>query len=336
MPPKNLPLSRLPLEPRRCLALALAAAALALAPGHLRAQPAPGAARWDHIKTALFFTDGDVKALLSKPEDRRATLAYFAPLRLSKVYLDNSSVDPAAVATLREIAADLRSHGLEVSGAVVPANRGPLCYNNPQDMALLEGRVKVLAKVFDEIIVDDWLFTNCTSPQSLAERGSQSWADYRSRLVSEQSKLHLIDAAKQVNPAARVIIKYPNWYEGHRQNGYDVALQTPQFDGVSVGIETRQPATQDQHIPTYSGYVFQAWIGGDAGPEVAQRMARQLRDDRGRLQRVRGRGVAGGPGAGAGDHLLVRGRAPPPRTRPRTSTRPSARRCRNSTGWRAC
>ncbi|HUL52134.1 MAG TPA: hypothetical protein VLT83_01870, partial [Opitutaceae bacterium] len=87
------------------------------------------------------------------------------------------------------------------------------------------------------------------------------------RLVAEQSKLHLIDAAKQVNPRVQVIIKYPNWYEGHRQHGYDVARQTPQFDGVSVGIETRQRATHDQHIPIYSGYVFQQWIGGDAGPK---------------------------------------------------------------------
>jgi hypothetical protein len=62
-----------------------------------------------------------------------------------------------------------------------------------------------------------------------------------------------------------VIIKYPNWYEGHRQHGYDVARQTPQFDGVSVGIETRQRATHDQHIPIYSGFVFQRWIGGNAG-----------------------------------------------------------------------
>jgi hypothetical protein len=208
-----------------------------------------------------------VEALLSRPADRQATLAYFAPLRLSKVYLENASGDPAAVAPLREIAAELRARGLEVSGAVVPANRGPLCYNSAEDMALLEGRVRVLAQAFDEIIVDDWLFTTCTCEKCVAERGSASWADYRSRLVAEQSKKHLIDAARQVNPRVRVIIKYPNWYEGHRQNGYDTALQTPQFDGVSVGIETRQRATDEQHIPIYSGYVFQQWIGGDAGPK---------------------------------------------------------------------
>jgi hypothetical protein len=240
---------------------------LACVPDSLLAQESPPAAGWQHIKTSVLFTSDDVAKLLATPEERQATLAYFAPLRMTKVYVENSSVDPSAVATLRAIADDLKAHGLQVSGVLVPANRGPLSYNEPEDMALLEAKTRVLAQVFDEIILDDWLFTTSTSAKSVEERGSESWADYRSRLVAEQSKLHIIDVAKQVNPRAQVIIKYPNWYEGHRQNGYDVALQSPQFDGVSVGIETRQMTTQDQHIPTYSGYVFQEWIGGNAGPK---------------------------------------------------------------------
>ncbi|HZL47292.1 MAG TPA: hypothetical protein VFC28_13790 [Opitutaceae bacterium] len=253
---------------RHRFAAVLFCSTLTLMPILLRADPSASGARWAHIKTALFCTSKDVDQLLTRPEDRKATLAYFAPLRLSKVYLEDASGEPGDIALLREIAADLKAQGLEVSGAVVPAaDHGPLCYNDPKDMATLEGRVRVLAQVFDEIIVDDWLFTTCTCAKCLADRGNDSWADYRSRLVAEQSKLHLIDVAKQVRPGIRVIIKYPNWYEGHRQHGYDVARQTPQFDGVSVGIETRQRATHDQHIPIYSGYVFQQWIGGDAGPK---------------------------------------------------------------------
>jgi len=259
---------RLPAAMRQRLAIVLFSGSAALAPILLRADAPAQGARWAHITTALFCTSDDVDRLLTNPADRQAALAYFAPLRLAKIYLEDARGDPAAVAALREIATDLKARGLEVSGAVVPAGEhGPLCYNDPKDMAMLEGRVRVLAQVFDEIIVDDWLFTTCTCAKCLAGRGSASWANYRSRLVAEQSKQHLIAAAKQVNPRVQVIIKYPNWYEGHRQNGYDVARQTPQFDGVSVGIETRQPTTQDQHIPTYSGYVFQKWIGGNAGPK---------------------------------------------------------------------
>ena len=246
---------------------ALMAAAAGAQAGAPKADAGP---RWKSIKTALFFTSQDVQELLATPEQRRATLAYFAPLHLSKVYLEGSHREDHAKGTLAEIVAALKATGLEVSGAVVPAGRrGPLCYNNAEDMAMLEARVRELAEVVDEIIVDDWLFTTCTCAKCLAGRSSESWADYRSRLVAEQSKLHLIDAAKRVRPNVRVIIKYPNWYEGHRQHGYDVARQTPQFDAVSVGIETRQRATHDQHIPIYSGYVFQKWIGGNAGPKWA-------------------------------------------------------------------
>ncbi|HEY1763933.1 MAG TPA: hypothetical protein VGF85_03355, partial [Opitutaceae bacterium] len=244
----------------------LAAVALVLSPlaaNSARSQEAP--AHWGHIKVAIFFTSDDVKNLLSTPEERKATLAYFAPLRFTKVYLENRNSDASAAAHLKEIADDLRAHGIIVSGAVVPADHGPLSYNEPADMALLEARVRTLAQVFDEIIVDDWLFTTSTSAKSVAERGNESWADYRSRIVAEQSKKHMIDAARAVNPRCEIIIKYPNWYEGHRQHGYDIALQTPQFAGVSVGIETRQLTTQDQHIPAYSGYVFQKWFGGNAG-----------------------------------------------------------------------
>jgi hypothetical protein len=238
---------------------------LVLGSGLTPAGAAEPGARWSHIKASLFFTSDDVQKLLTKPEVRRATLAHFAPLRLSKVYLEGAHGEGAGAVSLREIVEALKAEGLEVSGAVVPADRGPLCYDDPKDMATLERRVREVAEVTDEIIVDDWLFTTCTTAKSVAERGGDSWADYRSRLVAEQSKRHLVDVARQVRPGARVIIKYPNWYEGHRQHGYDVALQTPQFDGVSVGIETRQRATHDQHIPIYSGFVFQQWIGGDAG-----------------------------------------------------------------------
>ena len=238
---------------------------LALASRAPAAESAQQSARWDHIRTALYCTSEDVDQLLTKPEDRKAALEYFAPLRLSKFYLQSDSVDQAQVPILKAIAADLRAHGYEVAGALVASDRGPLCYNNEKDMALLEARVSVLAQVYDEFILDDWLFTNCTCAKCLEGRGNDSWADYRSRLVAEQSKRHIIDAAKKVHPGIRVTIKYPNWYEGHRYNGYDVARQTPQFDGVSVGIETRQRASHDQHIPIYSGYVFQEWLGGDAG-----------------------------------------------------------------------
>jgi hypothetical protein len=181
-------------------------------------------------------------------------------VRPGRFYLEGPSNKDVDVALMKKVAEAVHAEGIEVSGAMVPVVPGaPTCYNNPDHMAILERRARAMAQVFDQLILDDWLFTICTCEQCVAGRGSSTWADYRTRLLREKSKQHIIDPAKEVNPKIKVIIKYPNWYEGHRENGYDVDGETRQFDGMAVGIETRSPSSQDQHIPIYSGYVFQKW-----------------------------------------------------------------------------
>jgi len=192
--------------------------------------------------------------------ERRKTFDYFAPIRPNRYYLEGSSNEEVDVAMMKKVAEAVRAEGIKASGSMVPvAGHGPTCFNNPEHLAIIEKRSRAMAQVFDELILDDWLFTVCTCEKCVAERGTSSWGDYRTRLLLEKSKKHIIDPAKQVNSKISVIIKYPNWYEGHRENGYDVDGETRQFDGMACGIETRNPITQNQHIPIYSGYVFQKW-----------------------------------------------------------------------------
>jgi hypothetical protein len=215
---------------------------------------------WTHLKYSLYFTSRDVDSLLADPVQLNKTMEYFAPVRAAHVYLEGSSRGEVNVPLLKTIAAKFRAMGTKVSGAMVPVGqRGPSVYNNVEDMAALEKRMRALAQVFDDIILDDWLFTTATDPKSVEERGNQSWADYRTKLILEQSKKYIIGPAKEVNPKVKVIIKYPNWYEGHRDNGYDVYYEDLLFDKMAVGIETRNRMVHDQHIPIYSGYIFQKW-----------------------------------------------------------------------------
>jgi hypothetical protein len=203
----------------------------------------------------------DVQQLLADSTQFRKTMSYFAPIRPERVYLDvvvrDGKVD---VTLLKEVAARFRALGIKAEGAMVPTSKfGPSVYNNPEDLESLKERMMGLAQVFDNIIIDDWLFTVATDSASVADRGNMSWAEYRTKLLFEQSKKYIIDPAKEVNPKVNVIIKYPNWYEGFGENGYDVYDETRQFDKMATGIETRVPETQHQHIPIYSGYVLQKW-----------------------------------------------------------------------------
>jgi len=236
------------------------AGAYAAAPAAARAETP---ARWQHVHFSIYFTFGEIERLLVDTASMRETMDYFAPVKAEKVYLEVSSGESVDVPLMRDLVARLRAMGFRVSGALVPTvPDGLICYNNPDHMARLERRARSAAEVFDEIILDDWLFTICTCEKCVAGRGAMSWADYRSRLLLEGSKKHIIDPARGANPRVKVIIKYPNWYEGHRDNGYDVLNETRQFDAMAAGIETRARATHDQHIPIYSGYVFQKWWGG--------------------------------------------------------------------------
>jgi hypothetical protein len=223
----------------------------------------PQQERWRTLHYAVYFTSHDIETLLDDSLARHRTMAYFAPVRAEHVYLECSSSGDVNVPLLRRVADALHAMGYAVSGALVPTiPGGPLCYNNPDHLALLERRARALAQVFDEFIIDDWLFTTCTCEKCVAERGKESWADYRCKLLLRQSRKYIIEPAKAVRPGIRIIIKYPNWYEGHRDNGYDVYGETRQFDAMAIGIETRTRWTHDQHIPIYSGYVFQKWWPG--------------------------------------------------------------------------
>ena len=225
-------------------------------------KPNDSSNKWSNLQYAIYFTHDDIVNLLADSVQFQETMNYFAPIKASEVYLEGNSRDDIDIKMLKTVADRFRAMEIEVSGAMVPVSPkgGPSTYNNPKDLTALKKRMESLAKVFDKIILDDWLFTTATDPQSVKDRGKESWADYRTKLILEQSKKYIIDPAKKVNPKVKIIIKYPNWYEGHRQNGYDVYNETNLYDKMAVGIETRNPEKQDQHIPIYSGYIFQKWF----------------------------------------------------------------------------
>jgi hypothetical protein len=242
----------------RSLVLALFAVSFVGWP--LSAQEKEHAAGWPHLTYAIYFTSRDVDSLLADPAQFSKTMEYFALIKPVHVYLEGSSRGATNVSLLKTVADRFRKLRVRVSGALVPVGeRGPSTYNNPNDMASLEHRMRALARIFDDIILDDWLFTTATDPKSVDDRGSRTWAEYRTALLIEQSKKYIIAPARQVNPRVKITIKYPNWYEGFGTCGYDVENETHLFDQMAVGIETRNRMIHDQHIPIYSGYIFQKW-----------------------------------------------------------------------------
>jgi hypothetical protein len=63
-----------------------------------------------------------------------------------------------------------------------------------------------------------------------------------------------------------MIIKYPQWYDRFHLFGYDVARESPLFDALWVGTETRGARTQRfGFTQPYEGFVNYRWISSVAG-----------------------------------------------------------------------
>ncbi|MEK0313504.1 permease [Cohnella sp. 56] len=225
---------------------------------------------YESFKLAIYCTAG----CLDKPLDEiAADMDFFQRhLRLSKVYIENHRGD---VSLSRERLLELKSffeaRGIETAGGITPTLGasyrpgyerlfGGICYTDEASRMKFKEAVANAAAVFDEVIFDDFFFTNCGCDDCLARKGGRSWEEFRLELMTEVSEQLIMKTAREVNPNSRMIIKYPNWNESYQASGYNTETQPQLFDGVYTGTETRDPAISQQHIPRYASYSLLRWM----------------------------------------------------------------------------
>ena len=149
--------------------------------------------------------------------------------------------------------------GIKVAGGItLTVNEGnrfeTFCYSNPEHRKKVKEIVEYTAKYFDEIILDDFFFTDCKCELCIKAKGNLSWTQYRLKLMTEAAQELVIKPAKAINPKVKVVIKYPNWYEHFQGLGFNLETEPKLFDGIYTGTETRDPARPGQHLQQYLGY----------------------------------------------------------------------------------
>ena len=81
------------------------------------------------------------------------------------------------------------SKGLRVSGGITwtadERNGVTFCYSDPKQLQKAIDIIQFTAKNFDEILFDDWGFTNCKTDDAIAAKGNQSWSQYRLALMDQ-------------------------------------------------------------------------------------------------------------------------------------------------------
>ena len=198
------------------------------------------------------------------PEKIKSDLAFHQKhVGLDKVYLETHralvNIPEEKMLAAKKIFTDA---GIEVSGGITttvlidkkkPAVYDTFCYSDPAHRAELMRIVRYTAKLFDEFILDDFFFASCKCKMCIAQKGKKSWAQFKLDQMEEVSR-ELVATAKEVNPACRVIIKYPNWYESYQETGYNPGKQKDIFDGIYTGTETRNSSYSSQHLQRYMSY----------------------------------------------------------------------------------
>ena len=203
---------------------------------------------------------------------------------LDKVYLESHRTDvDVSEEQLLMIKEFLESKGVEVSGGITttiddfegtePGKQRlfqTFCYTDPAMRKRLKEISEFAAKLFDEIILDDFYFTNCTCERCIQAKGDRDWVDFRRDLLRDVSENLIVKPMKAVNPKVRVIIKYPNWRESYHFTGYVPEVQKDIFDATYTGTETRSVKYTDQHLPEYLSYSLvryfeNGWPGRNGG-----------------------------------------------------------------------
>ena len=237
-----------------------------------------------------FVAQGTAHAEAEKLEK---DLAFFEKyMRVDKVYLEpfrsGEMADEAHVELCRKI---FESHGVEVAGGLtttIPTPEGDapkqrlfdtFCYNDEKMLRRLKEVCSFLGAHFNEFIIDDFFFTNCTCGACRKGRDDYnrthgipdgSWKAYRLALMEKVSRDVVIAPAKAANPDCRITIKYPNWAESYQETGYNPAGQRKLFDRIYTGTEARDTVTSDQHLPRYLSYSLMTyfesmWPGHNGG-----------------------------------------------------------------------
>ena len=253
---------------------------LSMAAGSSAAEP------YKHFKVAVYARAQETR-YMDDPgwlEPRWKKITKF--LHVDKIYLethrDGIIVDDATLETAKKF---FRDRGVKTSGGITltvnERNRfQTFCYSDPEHRKQVRELAEHTARHFDELILDDFYFTNCKCGKCIKGKGEKSWSEYRTALLTEAAKSLIIGPAKSVNPDVRVIIKYPNWYEHFQGCGFDLEHEPPLFDGLYTGTETRDPSS-NQHLQAYLGYLIFRYFenlkpGGNRGGWVDTYGSRSL------------------------------------------------------------
>ena len=180
-------------------------------------------------------------------------------LKLDKIYLETYRSEILVEKDkMKAIKALFVDEGFQVSGGITTTVAhtlmGSMCFTDQGNRKRLGEIAAYTAEMFDEVMLDDFYFTNCRCESCIRAKGEKDWASFRLELMNDISENVIIKNAKAANPQVNVIIKFPNWYDSFHASGYNLEDEPSMFDEIYTGTETRDPSYTHQNLPRYLSF----------------------------------------------------------------------------------
>lgn len=279
---------------------------------------------------ACYSTARSTKDLVESSELRAKTNHLLKDLGVEKIYLESYRSFLLSPDELREIKSFFESEGLLTSGGVcigvwgkgfgersinlVNRTKGnTICLSAQASRKGLKKIMETTAKVFDEILIDDFWANFCYCNRCLKlfkeqygfEGGIKDlilgitrndpkvvrdWEKHSLKLVKETSKKYVIEPAKRVNPRAKIILKVAEWYEKFSHRGIPLKEVVSLFDGLYVGTESRENTSRygSYFLPQYARKIAKekyvgAWFDTLNGYNYAVPISEQIYIEQARM-----------------------------------------------------
>jgi len=225
----------------------------------------------------------EMKALFTRDEAIDKAVAWCRQNGITRIYLETFRFGDLVERPLLEKVRDrFRRGGIETDGLVTPTMIGKkstgwnvvCCFTDLPTQERTREIFEYTASLFDTVLIDDFWFTDCTCAACSAAMAARTvsigartypvenadWSHYRRELMCRLAEENVVRACKGVNPKARVFVKFPCWYDGYQEQGYDVPRLSELFDGTWVGTETRDYAGAWGGTPQTAAFFIARWV----------------------------------------------------------------------------
>lgn len=236
----------------------------------------PGNEHYKNFKVAVYARAYEVRQMKDLKWLKTVWDQISGQVDVDKIYLEtHRDLILVSDSTIEAAKQFFKNRGVRTAGGITltvnEMNRfETFCYSNPEHRKKIREIVEFTARHFDEIILDDFFFTDCKCPLCIKAKGNRTWTQFRLDQMTKAARELIIDPAKKVNPKVKIVIKYPNWYEHFQALGFNLEKEPAMFDGIYTGTETRDPDAPGQHLQQYESYLVFRYFenlkpGGNGG-----------------------------------------------------------------------